>query len=269
MLEDLGYFCSDNFPPALVPAFIAQGLPEGALALEMDPRSTNQFDLEVTTAMQALKEAGRVPTLVFVEADAQAILARYALTRRPHPLIAHCGSLSAAIAQDAERLAPVRSLAQVVLDTSTWGLKDLRQQVETLVQGQAPVMQVNLMSFGYKYSVPPEANIVFDIRFLPNPYYVPELRELTGRDAEVVDYVFNSQEARITYGQVAQTLTFFLERYRQERRGQVTVAVGCTGGQHRSVAFVERLAQTLSQENWQVHRYHREQDSRSNRLGHH
>ncbi|WP_218080761.1 RNase adapter RapZ [Anthocerotibacter panamensis] len=269
VLEDLGYFCIDNFVPALVPAFLQQPAVHPLLALEMDARSCPPephgvvFAAQLEQAIQHFKEAGHNPLLVFVAASPEAILGRYALTRRPHPLIEYCGSLSEAIALDADALALVRDRAQVVFDTSVWGIKDLRKQVEDLVAGHVPPMVVTLTSFGYKYSLPPDANLCFDIRFLPNPFYEPALRPRTGMDVEVVDYVFSSKDAQTTFEHIHRTVGFFLEHYRQERRGQVNLAIGCTGGQHRSVAFVERLAQILStpgNAEWQVRVRHREQE---------
>ncbi|WP_287129954.1 RNase adapter RapZ [Candidatus Cyanaurora vandensis] len=267
ILEDLGYFVMDNFLPALVPAFLQLPRPQPLLALEMAPSvgEAPTFVAKVEQALGQLKDAGHEPRLIFIECDTPALLARYALTRRPHPLMTAAADLAAAIEQERAHLAPLRPWAWAVLDTSQVSVKHLRTEVESLVAGRVPPMTVVLTSFGYKYGVPPEANLLFDIRFLANPYYEPRLRELTGMNTEVVDYVFGFREAQLTYGRVHETIAFFLSQYRQERRGQVSVAVGCTGGQHRSVAFVERLAQHLTPdpEQWRIRVTHREQDMRS------
>jgi len=258
-LEDLGYRTFSNFAPALVPAWLAlNDLAERvALNLEVPNAATVQDTIHL------LKTAGHQPTLLFIEADTPTILARYALTRRPHPLIEQAQGLEAAIALDREKLLGMRELAHRVLDTTGLSLQELRAEVERLVAGAIPAMTVTLMSFGYKYAVPLEANLVFDIRFLPNPFYQEHLKPLTGKDQEVVDYVFGFSLTETTFNHIAQTVHFFLTQYRHERRGQACVAIGCTGGQHRSVAFVERLAQTLvSDQQWRVRVKHREQELR-------
>ncbi len=264
ILEDFGYHCLANFPPALIPAFLALNTVADRLAIELNLDTTANL-AELPIALYALKDAQRQPLLVFVEAATPTLLSRYALTRRPHPLIVQSTSLEAAIEADRQHLAPVRQQAQLVLDTSEWQMKDLRTHVELVVGGQAPPVSVTVMSFGYKYGVPREANLVFDIRFLPNPYYEDHLRPLTGMQVEVASYVFNYAAALKTYAQIEQTVAFFLEQYREERRGQVTIAIGCTGGQHRSVAFVERLAQALvpTDDSRKLCIYHREQAHRS------
>jgi len=262
LFEDLGYFVMDNFLPALIPAFLDLPRPHQLLALEIAPTDPQQ----VHVALTQLKDAGLEPRLVFVEAATQTLLARYALTRRPHPLITHADSLEEAIDRERECLAPLRQWAWAVLDTTESSVKVLRTQVEALISGQVPAMTVTLMSFGYKYSVPTEANLIFDIRFLPNPYYELALRPLTGLHQAVVDYVFHYPEAQTTFATIAETTGFFLTQYRQERRGQVTIAIGCTGGQHRSVAFVEKLAQHLSPSTelpWRIRVNHREQQMRN------
>lgn len=262
LLEDLGYFVMDNFLPALIPAFLALPRPHHLLALEIPPTAPEG----VHRALTQLKEAGLEPRLIFVEATTPVLLARYALTRRPHPLIHRADSLEEAIEQEREFLTPLRQWAWGILDTTESSVKVLRSQLETLLGGQILAMTVTLMSFGYKYSVPTEANLVFDVRFLPNPYYELGLRPLTGLDQRVVDYVFSYPEAQATFTKIADTTTFFLTHYRQERRGQVTIAIGCTGGQHRSVAFVETLAQQLSpptDQPWRIRVHHREQQMRS------
>ncbi len=266
ILEDLGYFCIDNFIPALVPAFLALPLDYPRLALEMDPRSSGQFDQDLDQALRALKDQGREPLLVFVEASTPTILKRYALTRRPHPLARSTSNLQGAIEQDALDLAPTKLRAHVVLDTTDLALPELRRSVEALIAGPVPPV-LNLMSFGYKYGVPAEANLVFDIRYLPNPFYDPALKALTGLDPEVLKYVFNSPDAVTTFEHIVQSIQFFLDHYRQERRGQVAIAIGCTGGQHRSVAFVEQLAQRLqlTDSPWYLRVHHREQQRREQR----
>lgn len=256
-LEDLGYRTFSNFNPALVPAWLALGgLPE-RVALNIELSTVDQ----VQQTLYLLKEAGHEPNLVFLEADTPTILARYALTRRPHPLIAQAHSLEAAISLDRAQVGGVRAFAHRVLDTSGWSVQELRREVDLLATGTSALMTVNLISFGYKYSVPPEANMVFDIRFLPNPFYIEQLKPLTGKDQGVIDYIFGFALTQTTYDHILQTLHFFLNQYLHERRGQVAIAIGCTGGQHRSVAFVERLAQTLVGDKWRVRVKHREQES--------
>jgi RNase adapter protein RapZ len=264
ILEDLGYFCIDNFLPGLVDPLLqltGSGDVSVPVALIIDSRgdrfSNNSMpntgealaeDLE--RALYRFKDHGYEPYVLFLECNTETLIRRYALSRRPHPYPATEG-MERAIEQERKVLEPLRKLAHQLWDTSDWTPQQLRAEVEQLVSGlvsnkeHQPILGVSLMSFGYKHGLPRDANLAFDIRFLANPYYDPFLRPLTGRDQAVQDFVFNHPEAQKTYDHLLSLINHFLSAYERDKRGRVTVAVGCTGGQHRSVSFIEKLAEDL------------------------
>jgi RNase adapter protein RapZ len=277
ILEDLGYFCIDNFLPGLVNPLLQltprTPLAEIPVALIIDSRgdrfSNNRIPKtgepladDVRRALHNFKDHGYEPYVLFLECNTEILVRRYALSRRPHPYPVHEG-MERAIEQERKVLEPLRTLAHQIWDTSDWTPQRLRAEVEQIVSGKEhkPILGVSLMSFGYKHGLPRDANLVFDIRFLANPYYDPFLRPLTGRDQAVQDFVFSHPESQETYAQLLSLVTHFLLAYEQEKRGRVTVAVGCTGGQHRSVSFIERLAEDLGLDTGHVLSvYHRDCD---------
>jgi RNase adapter protein RapZ len=261
ILEDLGYFCIDNFLPGLVNPLLQltlrTPLGETPVALIIDSRgdrfSNNRMPQtgepladDVRQAIHKFKDHGYEPYVLFLDCNTETLVRRYALSRRPHPYPVHEG-MERAIEEERKVLEPLRTLAHQIWDTSDWTPQRLRAEVEQIVSGKEhqPILGVNLMSFGYKHGLPRDANLAFDIRFLANPYYDPFLRPLTGREQAVQDFVFSHPQTQETYARLLSLITYFLSAYEQEKRGRVTVAVGCTGGQHRSVSFVERLAEDL------------------------
>jgi RNase adapter protein RapZ len=185
-------------------------------------------------------------------------LGRYALSRRPHPWFAQTKSLLGSIQAERVALESVRDLADEVIDTSTLSSKQLRHKLEALVLETLPEVPITVMSFGFKHGLPKDAQFALDIRFLPNPFYLEALRPLSGLDAPVRDYVMAGNQAQETYSHLLGMLQFLLAQYCQDRRSQLLIAIGCTGGQHRSVAFVERLAVDLRQEGFQCDAIHRD-----------
>ncbi|AGY60697.1 RNase adapter RapZ [Gloeobacter kilaueensis] len=264
ILEDLGFLCLNHVLPELVPAFVQNYAPLNprlALCLATLPGQDVQAALIATRL--ALRTASRQALHLFVDCSEEVLLGRYALSRRPHPWFNGEGLL-AAIRHERRALESVRDWADEVIDTSALSPAQLRTRIVALVNGEAPELPVTLMSFGFKRGLPADAQVALDIRFLPNPYYESALRPLSGLDSAVASYVFASEQAQQTYRSLLEFLRFLLQQYRGDRRSQLLIAVGCTGGQHRSVAFVERLAQELAAEGTACRTVHR--DLVANRL---
>lgn len=248
VLEDLGFFCVDNLPPTLAPALVellAEGGELSRIGLGIDVR-TGAFLAGAGDLLDRLHASGHDVEVVFLDCADDVLVRRYSETRRPHPL-AQDGGVLEAIARERERLSPLRVRARRVIDTSRLSVHDLRRTlVETIARaGGRPRMQVRIVSFGFKYGLPVDADLVFDLRFLPNPHHVPELKPLTGRDPPVAEYVMASEETQRLRADVRRFLREWLPRYEAEGKAYLTVAVGCTGGRHRSVAIAEQLGRDL------------------------
>lgn len=242
--EDLGYYCVDNLPAALLPQFadLCRGRYEKA-ALVMDVRSLPDRGelIGVLDDLAALEGAVRV---LYLEAGEEVILRRYKESRRPHPLEGPDGDIRDALTRETELLAPLRERADLVIDTTGMSLNRLRASIcALLAPGPAP-FTVNVLSFGYRLGIPPEADLVFDVRCLPNPYYDDALRTLTGLDAPVAAYVWRDGTAQKLLDRLLDLIRFLVPLYRQDR-AELTVAVGCTGGRHRSVAMAKALSDAL------------------------
>jgi len=264
--EDLDYYCVDNLPVELLPAFVRSlvrddGLPE-RLAVGIDVRSRHSDLSRLAEWREAVRALGVDAKLLFFEAEDEVLLRRYADTRRRHPLSRLGLSLPQAIASERELTRPLRAEADAIIDTSTLNVHQLRRQVTTgFALGHGPGLSLLFESFAYRRGVPAEADFVFDARVLPNPHWEPDLRPLTGRDARVREYLDAQAEVEAYATQVAGFLDAWLPRLRGETRAYVTVAFGCTGGKHRSVYLAERLAAHFRAQGWdEVATYHREQD---------
>jgi len=246
--EDMGYFCIDNLPPQMmervVELFALEGSRVDRVALVFDVRGGSYFE-QLGQALAHLREMSIPFRLLFLEASDEALVARYQSTRRPHPLSR--GSLFEAIAQERRLILPLREQADVVIDTSGLTPRELRRRLEEtlLAERLSDQLFVSLESFGYKYGLPGEADIVLDARFLPNPYWVAELRPRTGLDASVKDYVLGRAEAGKLLDEVAAMLRMLAPGFVSEQKRRLVLAIGCTGGRHRSVALVEDLARRL------------------------
>jgi UPF0042 nucleotide-binding protein len=246
--EDMGYFCIDNLPPQMLPRVVELFALEGSrvdrVALVFDVRAGSYFE-QLGQALDHLKESGIPFRLLFLEASDEALVARYQLTRRPHPLSR--GSLQEAIVQERRVLAPLRAQADVVVDTTGLTPRELRRRLEETLMAEQLSDQVfvSLESFGYKYGLPDEADVVLDGRFLPNPHWVPELRGFTGLDPAVKDYVLGRAEAGKFLDEVVVLLKLTAPGFVSEQKRRVVLAIGCTGGRHRSVALIEDLARRL------------------------
>lgn len=264
VFEDLRYFSVDGLPASLAPEMAAMMERPSmshfmGIALGMDMRQSN-FPDEINDALSVMAAKGIRPLLLFLEADAQELMRRYATTRRPHPLEREGMGLEAALAAERNRLRPLREMADLVIDTSRFSIHDLRRSIQKRWSGNKDklrAIRVNVISFGFKYGVPREADTVFDLRFLPNPYFVEELRPLCGKDKAVADYVFASPSAVEFRKKLLDLLFFMLPLMEAEGRYRITIAVGCTGGRHRSVAMAEELSQALRQADYPTSLEHR------------
>ncbi|MCY0878546.1 MAG: RNase adapter RapZ [Firmicutes bacterium] len=245
--EDLGYFCVDNLPPSLTPKFVelVQRSPDihGA-ALGMDIRG-GRFFSELGLLLDEFKASGIPYYVVFLEADEETLIQRYKLSRRRHPL-ENGLRLVEALRQERAALEELRGRADMVIDTTDLTPLALRQRLgEAFRLVETVPFQVRLVSFGFKHGLPKDADLVFDVRFLPNPHYIPRLRPLTGHHPEVESYVMGFPVARETLIRLESLIDFLVPHFKAEGKPTVTIAVGCTGGQHRSVVFANRLADHL------------------------
>ena len=244
VLEDLGYEAVDNPPLTLTEELVSRG--EGAVAIGLDARSRGFDACVVLSTMERLRDnQGLQLDLVFASADEGALLRRYTETRRRHPL-ALGGRVVDGIAEEVALTAPLREAADLVIDTSDTSLPALRRLVESRFSSQQLSLTVCLMSFAYPHGLPREADLVFDARFLRNPHYDPHLRCKTGTEPDVAAYVAADPDFDAFFGQVESMLQLLLPRFVQEGKKYVTIAVGCTGGRHRSVFIVEKLATRMA-----------------------
>lgn len=263
--EDLGYFTIDNMPPALVPKFLELVESSGEndkVALVVDMRS-RLFFKEVSSILDKIDLNETINfRILFLDATDSELVSRYKETRRSHPL-ATTGRVLDGIALERELLAPLKNLSQNVVDTTDLTPRQLRKTIsdQFSVEKSQTSFRLEVVSFGFKYGLPLDADLVFDVRFLPNPYYKPELRDKTGLDKDVSDYVMQHQESEEFYQYLLALLAPILPGYQKEGKSVLTIAIGCTGGQHRSVAFAHRLAQDLGQ-NWTVNESHRDKNRR-------
>lgn len=246
--EDLGYFCVDNLPPSLIPKFaeLIQKSPEvrGA-ALVVDVRG-GIFFKELQEILEAV-DHDRLPfQILYLEADEEVLISRYKLSRRRHPLQTE-GRLMEALGKERKALEELRGRAHIIIDTSQLSPRQLRQRLSEIfrLDEKSAEFQLRLVSFGYKHGLPKDADLVLDVRFLPNPFYIEALRDKTGTHPEIQEYVMRWPAAQETLARFEDLLDFLVPQYRSEGKPQVILAVGCTGGRHRSVVFANLLAAHL------------------------
>jgi RNase adapter protein RapZ len=245
-LEDLGWFVVDNLPPALLPTMLdlADRAALAGIAAIVDVRS-RAFSTDLKTAISSLGARGVSPQVVFLEASDEALVRRFENVRRPHPMQGS-GTIIDGITAERELLRAVRGDSDIVLDTSALNVHELRARMHDFFGGDSVTgLRLNIVSFGYKYGLPADADMVADCRFLPNPHWVPELRPLTGRDAAVRDYVLGQPSACAFVDAYLAMLDVSLPGFEREGKRYVTLAIGCTGGKHRSVAIAEQLGERL------------------------
>ena len=263
--EDMGYFCVDNMPPSLLPKFWELVKESGKItkiALVIDLRSRAFFD-EIMTSISGLDNTSFITTkILFLEASDDALVSRYKETRRTHPL-AGDGRVYDGIIAERRLLQDIKVRAQKVIDTTTLSPRKLREEImHTFSNGDTDIFTIQVVSFGFKYGLPIDADIVMDVRFLPNPHYIEELRPLTGQDHAVYDYVMSQPETKTFYHKFMELLDFVIPGYKKEGKSSVTIAIGCTGGQHRSVALTERTGRELMSDSYHVTLSHRDKDKR-------
>jgi UPF0042 nucleotide-binding protein len=263
-LEDNGFFCVDNIPALLIPKFIdlAQGYQEEIrrIALGVDLRGS-QFLQALPQVLSDVRAAGHYAQILFFDASDEVLLRRFSETRRPHPLAGQ-DSIQDGISRERKALEPIRALADRVIDTSDFNVHQLKREMEQQFcdAPQARHMALFFTSFGYKYGIPHDTDMIFDVRFLPNPYFVNELRAKSGLDLEVRDYVLGNQETRDFLDRLYALLEFTLPLYEREGKSSLTLALGCTGGRHRSVVLVQELQQRFGGGHLRIHVKHRDID---------
>jgi UPF0042 nucleotide-binding protein len=250
-LEDLGFFVVDNIPPELVATIMELGSrSQGAvtrIAVVMDVRS-RAFSTDLGGVVSELSQRGLQPRVLFLEANDSVLIRRFESVRRAHPLQGD-GRLSDGITAERAILRPLRDIADLVIDTSDRSVHELRRAIETALGAEGlalPELRATVVSFGFKYGLPADADLVVDVRFLPNPHWIPELREQTGEDPEVSDYVLSQESATEFLDKYVDILQIIGAGYRREGKQYLTLAVGCTGGKHRSVAMSRELVRRLT-----------------------
>lgn len=268
MMEDAGYYCVDNLPVSLINKFVALlAMPNNEIekvVLGLDARA-DQFFEDATEVVTSLREQGYPIEILFLDANDQTLIKRYKETRRIHPLEPK-GMIEDGIRKERELLKGIRELADYVIDTTGLLTRDLKSSLDRIfVQDEEyNNLIVNVMSFGFKHGIPADVDLVFDVRFLPNPYYVDELKHKTGNDKEVQDYVMSCEEAEVFLDKLVDMLQFLIPNYIKEGKYRLVVAIGCTGGKHRSVTLTNELYKRLqNQGDYGITVYHRDVDNRS------
>ncbi|SDJ87680.1 RNase adapter RapZ [Alkalibacterium thalassium] len=261
--EDMGYYCIDNMPPNLLPTFwklVRETGQFSKIALVMDLRMQDFFE-EINKAIATMDNTPLIRTrIVFLDATNEELVTRYKESRRAHPLAKNERTIEG-IKKERELLKDIRMKAQVVIDTSSITPRQLREKlIEKFKVKEKEMFRVEMVSFGFKYGVPIDADVVMDVRFLPNPHYIPELKPQTGLDKDVYDYVMQQPETESFYKKFTDLLEYTLPGYKKEGKSNLTVAIGCTGGKHRSVALVERIANKIKADGYPVNVSHRDKD---------
>ncbi|WP_053766770.1 RNase adapter RapZ [Enterococcus hirae] len=262
--EDMGYFCIDNMPPNLIPKFwelIKESGKVTKMALVVDLRSRSFFE-EIQNMLVEIENTDFIDTsILFLDASDEELVARYKETRRTHPMAMN-GLVTEGIRKERAILNDLKMQASVIIDTTTLTPRQLREKINQTFKTKGDQgFRIEFVSFGFKYGLPIDSDIVMDVRFLLNPHYIPELRPLTGKDQPVYDYVMSFDETELFYNKFLDLLQTVLPGYIKEGKSSLTIAIGCTGGQHRSVALTERLSGALK-ENYKVNVTHRDKDKR-------
>ena len=262
--EDAGYFCIDNLPPRMIPAVMettaqGNGGPDGVV-LVMDMRGRRYFGEELERNLQAVEDdSGWEHRILFVDSDDPTLVRRYKESRRPHPAD-RGGDVLEAIRRERRDLATLREMADLVVDTSGYSALDTRLRFKKLAESFSNRLTVSLISFGFKHGTPLDVDTMFDVRFLPNPHYNPQLRPLTGHDAPVREAVLGSEDCQEFLEKTSGLLSFLVPRYAAEGRTYFTLGIGCTGGRHRSVVITEEVAKRLDQEDTELDLFVRHRD---------
>ncbi|MEN3000646.1 MAG: RNase adapter RapZ [Armatimonadota bacterium] len=265
-LEDIGYFCIDNLPPSLLKTLMARVNQGQRVAVVVDTRADEPL-LDAAQTIQDWRKQGIPVEVLFLDCADEALLRRFKETRRPHPLAsgerqASSTRLQDAIARERELLAPLRAIADRVLDTTLFRPHDLREAIRAMYrEAGAPVpLRLRLVSFGYKYGLPADADLVFDVRFLRNPHYVPELHPRPGTDPAVQEYVLSDKQTQSFLAELERFLLHLLPQYQQEGKAYLTIGIGCTGGRHRSVVLADYLRDWFARQGYRVTVEHRDME---------
>ena len=259
-MEDLGYYCIDNLPTKLIPRFVdlwtRKEFEIEKVALVVDIREVG-FAKEFPKVLQSIREKV-LPYLIFLEASDEVLLKRFSESRRPHPL-ASTKSVREGIVLERKRLAKIKNLADEVLDTSFTNLAELKEILtRQFLRKKGLNLQIVVVSFGYKYGIPLDSDLVFDTRFLPNPHYIDDIRDKTGRSKKVKEYVLQAKETQSFLIRLMRFVDYLIPKFEDEGKSYLTIAMGCTGGRHRSVVLADRLKESLKGQNYKVRSYHRD-----------
>lgn len=261
-MEDAGFYCVDNMPPKLIPAFAEVcGQSNGEIekvGLVVDMRSGNMFN-QLPDVLEKLREKGIDYDILFLEASDEVLVSRYKQTRRSHPL-APDGGVSEGIAKERKLLESIRKSAEYIIDTSSLTTLQLKEEVNKifLKGSEYKSMVIKIESFGFKHGIPYDADLVFDVRFLPNPFYIPELKAKTGLNHEVSSYVFSFKQTGVFVKQLEEMISFLIPHYMEEGKTELVIGIGCTGGKHRSVAIAEELYKYISKTDYRTVIKHRD-----------
>jgi UPF0042 nucleotide-binding protein len=264
VLEDLGFYCIDNIPAPLLRSVVDEVLRRRDRAYEnvgvgLDARNRPEDIEKIPELIKQLRADGIVCEIIFLQADDKVLLSRFSETRRKHPLTNERVSLPEAIAKERELLGPIINSAELIIDTTGTTVYALRQQIQQRIGYREPeTLSILLESFGYKHGLPPDADFVFDVRCLPNPYWEPQLRPLSGKDAPVKAFLDAEPRVQEMIADITAFLEHWIPRYRDFHRSYLTVAIGCTGGQHRSVYIAEAVAAALAKRHGQIRTRHHE-----------
>lgn len=258
-LEDIGFFCVDNLPPQLIDSFaftITEKVPRIAIGIDIRERD---FLPVVDAEIKGLRKKYTI-NIIFLEAENDVLLRRFKETRRPHPLTGHGKDMQEAITTERDLLMPLRDNADRIIDTSSFTPHQLRHYMTSLYAHEAVKdnMSLTLISFGYKFGVPQNVDLLFDVRFIPNPHFVPELKDLKGTDAPVRDFVLEKPEAVEFIKKLVDLLNFLIPLYRSEGKASLNIGIGCTGGRHRSPAILEKVASLIKQDYLDIATVHRD-----------
>lgn len=269
-LEDLGYFCVDNLPPTLIPKF-ADACSQSAgkiekIALVLDIRGRGFFD-DINESITYLDTEGYNYSVLFLEAADDILVKRYKESRRKHPLSPE-GRIIDGIRVEREKLSDLRERADNIVDTTKLSVWKLRDKISEIYgeEGQIETsIMVTVLSFGFKYGIPVDSDLVFDVRFLPNPYYIPELKKYSGMDKQIKDYVLSFNETKEFTNKLVDLLDFLIPQYKKEGKRQLILSIGCTGGRHRSVSIANRIYEMLNHKGYNVNVDHRDINEDVNR----
>lgn len=262
VLEDIGFYCVDNVPPLIIPNFIELLNREGSdfnkLAIVTDIRGGELFN-DIISVLENLKKNEISYKILFLNAENEVLIRRYKENRRLHPLSTKNGiTITEAVNLESVMLEKIKRVADYVIDTSSLSVAQFKERISELFAKELKTVTVQCESFGFKYGVPSDADLIFDVRCLPNPFYVPELKHLSGEDESVREFVMNSEESRQFFAKIKDLITYSLPLYFKEGKSQLVIAFGCTGGKHRSVTFAKLLKNELLNENINAITVHRD-----------